>query len=209
MAQREGYFRSAYQQYPGVPQVGMGGSLKGAMLGSMSSGDPFFAQEMQARNAPRAWELAGQMLAPGAGMQPGGGGADFSAVASALSEKLTSGEHPGMSDPEFQQALKMISGEGASQRNRLAGTMSSFSGSLDPEAYMRAGRAIGGQEMRARGSLVAERARRDREALMGGASALAPYFRGQQSQFGELSGLAGRIMSSGVFSTRPSFSGGF
>jgi hypothetical protein len=164
---------------------------------------PLQLSQQQAGYAPEAYQLASQMLAPGA---PGGSYGPsnsfmFTGPASAVNS-WGGMQHPGMSDPEFQQGLRGIQRSGAGRRAEMAHQMGGASG-VDPSSYYRASQAMNQGEQEAVGGLYAQRAQLDRDSMLRATNALSPYMKESagiaQDYSGNLAALAGNILNSGQY----------
>ncbi|HUT17662.1 MAG TPA: hypothetical protein VM366_00775 [Anaerolineae bacterium] len=180
--------------------------------------DPYQLARFQADYAPEAYGIAARMMAPGA---PGGqyGPSNefmFTGPAQQLNQ-IGQQQHPGMSDPEFQQALRATQRSGSRRSAEMAHQMGGASG-VDPSAYYRASQGMAGEQQAAMGGLHAQRAAMDRDTLMRATQSLAPYMKesaGMMQDYSQnVAGLAGNIINSspyvvGTPPTGPTYTGGW
>jgi len=166
--------------------------------------NPLAVAQAQAQQAPQAYNLASQMMAPSAA---GGAGATHPLWEKLFTENvmpMVGQENPGMPDEEYNaglgQIMKMLQGE----RMNAAGAMATAGGgSIDPAAWANISNRFGSTVGSAAADLAARRSAANFQARLGVGQMLQPlvaqgYQRiGQQAD--QTAALAGNIMSTGTY----------
>ena len=184
----------------------MGINLRASIIGEQAQQDPFYYQRRQAQQAPEAYDIAAQMLAPLQGYEQNlmGSKAWLGSIEGGiegLAQRMQT-KHPGMPKEPYMEAIRALQTQGQQQKGALGNQMAAFGGTLDPEAFARAAGGVNQAQTLGMANLQAQRAQMDTGAMTSMANALAPFYRqgqqGIQSQLGQLSGLAGNILQSGI-----------
>ena len=193
--------------FSGIPMTGLTmGYPQLGMQASLGAQNPFWSQQMMANQAPNAYSVAQQILAPlNQGAPPGGmaaGASPFGQMAQSLLGGVDA-QNPGMGDAEFDMALQAIAKQGQQAKADVGRMLGRFGGSVDPETFARLATQVNAGQQQAIGGLHAQRAGLNREALTSLLGAISPYYRADAAsalgQRNDLSGLFANILNSGTF----------